>query len=66
MIETCTFIIPPLSNSFFKHKLVELGILDEWIEISMRLFDDNLEGKLLSYKFMGQIMNYLPEVINSN
>ena len=42
MIEGCSFIIPPLSNSFFKDKLMEIGILDEWIEIAMKLFEENL------------------------
>lgn len=39
MIEGCTSIIPSLGNCFFKDKLSELGILDEWIEISMKIFE---------------------------
>jgi len=38
MVEGSSFIISSLSNSFFKDKLIELGIIDEWVEIALRLF----------------------------
>lgn len=61
MIQICTFLIPPLCNSFLKDKLEELGIIDEWMEIGINLFEGgNLEQKLISFKFIGAVMGNLP------
>lgn len=63
MVEICTQLIAPLSKSFLKSQLIEVGIFQEWVEIGINLFEGNLENKLLSYKFIGQIMSLMPDVI---
>jgi len=32
----------------------------------MKLFEENLEGKIIAFKFLGEVMNYLPDVIQNN
>jgi hypothetical protein len=67
MIEICTLITPSLCSSFLKDDLLQLGIIDEWMEIGINIFDGgNLEQKLISFKFIGAIMGNLPELIEQN
>jgi hypothetical protein len=60
-------MIPPLCNSFLKDKLLELGIIDEWMEIGINMFEGgSLDQKLISFRFIGAIMGNLPELIEQN
>lgn len=67
MIEICNLMLPSISGSFIKDKLLELGVLYEWIDIGLNLFEGgSLEQKLLSYRFIGTLMSYMPELIEEN
>lgn len=67
MIEICTLMTPSVCNSFLKDKMLEIGLIEEWMEIGINLFEGgNLEQKLISYRFIGAIMGNLPEMIEQN
>lgn len=67
MIEICTLMTPSVCSSFLKDKMMEIGLIEEWMEIGINLFEGgNLEQKLISYKFIGAIMGNLPEMIEQN
>jgi hypothetical protein len=38
MIEICNLLIKPLSDYYIRNKLLEMGILAEWIDIAVNLF----------------------------
>jgi hypothetical protein len=47
MVEICRWIVSPLSRSFIKEELVNLGVVAAWAEIAGNLLGDNrLESKL--------------------
>ena len=49
MIEVCDMIIEPLGKSFLMMKLIDEGIISDWIYIASQLVEGSLEEKLLCY-----------------
>ena len=39
MIEICTLMTPSVCNSFLKDKMMEIGLIEEWMEIGINLFE---------------------------
>ena len=60
MIEICEMIIEPLSKNFLITKLIEEGILSDWIYIASQLIEGSLEDKLLCYRFLAKTMLWIP------
>ena len=63
MIEACNLLMPSIGQSYAKAKLLDLGVLGEWLEIAYQMFDGPLDSKILSYQFIGNTMLWMPEAI---
>ena len=50
MIEVCNSLIAPLGQSYISGKLIDVGIIGEWLEIASQLFDGDLEAKVIVYR----------------
>ena len=66
MIEICLLFFETLSESFLIAKLNDIGIINEWLEIAVSLYEDPLEFKIMAFKFVGTVMTFYPEAFEEN
>lgn len=66
MVEICSLIVQPLSESYMAGKLLDMGIFAEWIQITLELSEGDLEDKVLSLGFLGEMMLCLPDAVSQN
>ena len=46
LIEICKYLLEPLGDCYLKDKLLEMGILPEWIEIALNLFNSSSDKSI--------------------
>lgn len=61
MIEICLIFFETLSESFLISKLHDIGVINEWLDIAVSLYEDPLEFKILAFRFVGTVMTFYPE-----
>ena len=66
MIEACNLLMPSIGQSYVKGKLLDLGVLGEWLEIAYHMFEGPLDSKILAFQFVGNTMLWIPEGIEEN
>ena len=60
MIEICKLLLKPIGENYIRDKLLEIGVLAEWIEIAVGLFEGPLDDKIESLNFLGEMMLWMP------
>ena len=66
MIEICTYLIPPIAQSFLKTQLLELEVFEEWTSLAISLFQEDLGCKIIGFKYIGALMSHIPELVDQN
>lgn len=48
MIEICLALAKPIGESYLKNKLMEIGILAEWLQIAVNMFEGPIDDQILT------------------
>lgn len=43
---------------------MDLGVVSSWLEVAMKLPESSIEAQIECFRFIGEIMLYIPDIID--